>query len=336
VRGEDLRSATTIEEFWRDFRMVGWHLAKNGRTSMGAAIEAAVFGVMDSVSAELRRSVALGGIELSSFKSITERSIEARMAARRHSLDALGKFFEQFIARAEGHRKEDKTSSTTIVTLSSSSTTTKCLTDLIQNSTADEMNINLSILESRPMFEGVAFANALLNSLEKGQGERGTLSDYTSRLKIEIFTDASVAMAVKAAHYIVLGADKISPNGDVSNKIGSLAAAALAKTLQPSCAIVVVSETDKITGEVDDAERLKVEYNDETEVTKAWPSGYAQALQERQEMGYELSVKNAYFEWIPAAYIDGYVSEEGLLTVQDITRLSKEKAELEDRIFGDL
>lgn len=334
VRGEDLKSAKTTEEFWKEIRMVAWHLAKNGRPSMGPAIEAVLYRVLNTIQAELQRSAATGYMELSALKALVEKTIEARIIAGRHSLDSIMLYFEQFMAQAE-HLRQDKISTTTIVTLSLSSTITQTLAYLIGRSAAYSMNIKLCILESRPMFEGVAFANALLDSLEKKLNELGILPEISSRLQVEIFSDASAATVVKTANYLIIGADKVSSNGDVSNKIGSLAAAVLAKTLRPDCKVVVLFETDKIAGD-GDSERLRVEYNDQTEITKAWPSSYSTALQQKREKGFCVEVKNAYFEWVPAAYVDQYISEEGPLRAQDITRLSQEKAELEERLFSDL
>ena len=336
VQGEDLRSANTMEEFWKDFRMAAWHLAKNGRPAMSAAIEAAIFRVLDMGNVTLDRAVSNGGMELSTFKSIIGKSIEARIAARNASLGAIEKFFEQSIVDCQGHNGKNRPSYITIVTLSSSSTILKCLRYLIQMSTKNDMNIKLCILESRPMFEGVSFATDLLDSLSREENETETLPGYASRLQVKIFSDASMAMALKTATYVVIGADKVWPNGDVSNKIGSFAVAALAKLLQPDCKVVVVFETGKITGEVNEDERLKVEYNDQTEITRAWPPNLTSVLEDKQVAGYQVSVENAYFEWVPAAYIDLYISEEGPLTARDITRRSEEQAELEDKIFRDL
>jgi translation initiation factor 2B subunit (eIF-2B alpha/beta/delta family) len=334
VQGEDLKSASTTDEFWRELRMVAWHLAKNGRPSMGAAIEAAILKVTEMVIVDLPNPEIARSMELSTLKNIVERCIEARISKRGHSLHALGRSFEQFIVLTTGRKNEYKTS-ITIVTLSSSSTITRSFAQLILNAAANEMTIKLCILESRPMFEGVAFANALLDPLiSERYGE--DFKDVCSRLQVEIYSDASVAMVVKNADFVVIGADKVSPNGDVSNKIGSLAVAVLAKALQPSCTVVAVFETDKITCNNYKLEHDKVEFNDATEVTKAWPSGYKTNLDERKEIGYRVEVKNAYFEWVPAAYIDQYITEEGALTPQDIERMSEKKAALEERIFGDL
>lgn len=62
-------------------------------------------------------------------------------------------------------------------------------------------------------------------------------------------------MAVQAADYVVIGVHKISLNGDVSNKIGSLTIVVLAKTLQLGCKVVVVFEIDKVTRGGDESKR---------------------------------------------------------------------------------
>ena len=47
-------------------------------------------------------------------------------------------------------------------------------------------------------------------------------------------------------------------------------------------------------------------------------------------------MKNAYFEWVPARYIDQHISETGPLKMEDIEQLASESEKLEARIFGDL
>jgi translation initiation factor 2B subunit (eIF-2B alpha/beta/delta family) len=195
-------------------------------------------------------------------------------------------------------------------------------------------------LESRPNFEGVVFVNALLDALEGSIDGGNNLEmgreELRANLRIEIVSDASVATVIKDADYLLLGADKVLPNGDISNKIGSLTAAVVAKTLNPKCKVVSVFETDKITGHGNDAVHFRAEYNDETEITKVWPFKITLDLTDKISKGYQVDVNNAYFEWVPAKYIDRHVSERGLLVVEDIKKLSVETEELERKIFGDL
>jgi len=344
VRGGDLAHVNQTEEFWRELRMIAWHLAKNGRPSMGAAIEAALFRALDTIMA-YSESANPGGfegiaaLELGTFKKIAELVIKERITTGKHSLEALAQNFVRLIMDERGEAGRATSSSTTkIVTLSSSGTVAQCLTDLIWTFVSNGTNIKLCILESRPKFEGVAFANTLLDALEKAQSAREyrDLEDLIKHLKIEIVSDASVAMIVKHANYIVLGADKVLPNSDICNKIGSLTTTVMAKILSPECKVVAVFQTDKIASASENTEDSKAEYNDEAEVTNVWPSSVTAALMEKQTKGIQVKVKNAYFEWVPATYIDKYVSEKGALTMEDIRRLSIEGEELEERIFRDV
>jgi translation initiation factor 2B subunit (eIF-2B alpha/beta/delta family) len=341
VQGEDLKSVDNTVEFWRELRMIAWHLAKNGRPSMGTAIEAAFLKMVSKVEAELQRSTTVDAIELSAFKAIVEKSIKATIDARHQSVRILGKFFSQRIISSsllerERHINELGSQTTTIATLSSSSTITQGFKDLIQDSAENNLNFKVCVLESRPMFEGVGFVTSLLDSLDQEQTSNPTSLHRSDRVQFEVFSDASVAMVVGKANFLVIGADRVSPSGDVSNKIGSFAAAALAKTLNPNCKVVAVFETDKIASAGDELEHQKVEYNDPAEITQAWPNEYVARLQEKKEMGWQVEVKNAYFEWVPKEYIDVYVTEEGVLGAEKIARLSREKGELEQKAFGDL
>lgn len=325
VRGNELSRLETSEEFWKELRWRAWHLAKNGRPSMGAAIEAELFNALDIVSRQLKSSESGGirGIPLSNLKSITEAAISERISATQHSLENLA-----------GHcvylmETNSTTPDTNIVTLSSSGTITRSLAMFVERVTKQGRKVKITVLESRPGFEGVAFVNTLLASFKEDK-------DIHSGLKIDIVSDTSIATVLKDAHYLIFGGDKVLPNGDVSNKIGTLAAAMLAEELNSGCKVLALFTTNKITGRGFDSDHLGVEYNDPRELTSGWPEIYRQQLKKKQENGYQIEVKNAYFEWVPARYINQYISEVGRLEGEDIERLGRDSDELEERIFGDL
>jgi methylthioribose-1-phosphate isomerase len=56
-----------------------------------------------------------------------------------------------------------------------------------------------------------------------------------SKIQIKIVLDVSIATVLESAGYLVLKRDKALPNGDVSNKIGSLTAALLVRTMETGC-----------------------------------------------------------------------------------------------------
>lgn len=306
---------------------------------MGAAIEAALLKALDKIKGRFD----IGGKEISElaledFKYDARETIQHNIASVKHSLESLGQSFLQFVVENEVSSERWPPSTTTILTLSSSGTIKQCLLDLIWNFATHGQGIKLYILESRPNFEGVAFAGSLLDALQSThtEYEDRNLASLFNNLKIKIVSDASVGTVVTHANYVVLGADKVLPNGDISNKIGSLAAAVMAKTLNPTCKVVSVFTSDKIIGAGADTDHLKAEYNESSEMLYAWPSGSKNNLVANQMKGFHVDVKNVYFEWVPAKFIDQYISEQGALGVGDIQRLSGENGEREKRIFGDL
>jgi len=122
----------------------------------------------------------------------------------------------------------------------------------------------------------------------------------------------------------------------VSNKIGSCAAAVLAKTLNPGCRVVSVFTTDKIAGynDLDD----EIEYVDEAELRCSWPERQNEDLEKdaNREGGCRVEVKNWYFEWVERRWIDACISETGVMSPDDIKRIARKTDELEEIVFGDL
>lgn len=329
VRGTGLQSVGNSEEFWSELRRRAWHLAKNGRPSMGAAIEAKLFKTLDLVHRELLApgSDGIAGTPLANLQAVVESVMKYKIAQGNQNLKPIAKAFLEYV---EGNWDIDASGnlpkSTKIVTLSASGTTHRCLNTLVEALSRKDMSIHVTFLESRPNFEGVTAATKLLGAFVDRP-------EVMSRLNIELIPDASVATAVVDADYIIFGGDKVIPNGNVSNKIGSCAAAITAKALNPDCRVVALFETDKITGSGFDSEYLTVESNDETEITKAWPSD---AVGKLEALKHGIKVKNEYFEWVSAKYIDVHISEKGVLSVEDIERLGLKTVELEQRLFSDL
>jgi translation initiation factor 2B subunit (eIF-2B alpha/beta/delta family) len=333
ARGDEMAKFTKPEEFWREIRWRAWHLGKNGRPSMGAAIESGVFKALADSKSKWKEGVSSSSdtIRLQTMRTSIDSAIEATIAARRNSLETLAGHFVKILESnlPSKHKDGRPRPSTHIVTLSSSGTLTKSLASLIENPSKRVSDIKLTVLESRPNFEGVSFANNLLASVNKDE-------EVLAKLKIEIVSDASVASAVENADYLLLGGDKVLQDGSVSNKIGSLPAAVLAKTLNPNCKVVAVFETSKIIHSDFISGHAKTEYNDTAEMVSSWPAEFLSVLEERRSQGFQLEVKNAYFEWVPAKYIDMYISEEGVLGVSEIAKLSADSFDLEKRLFDDL
>ncbi|KAL1842448.1 hypothetical protein VTK73DRAFT_3120 [Phialemonium thermophilum] len=181
-----------------------------------------------------------------------------------------------------------------ILTLSESSTITHGLRTLLLQA---RFSLDLRILESRPLYEGVSLAGSLLNlngivpaqgsspresSREVGGGDQGSASatKASQKLKISLFTDASAALAARDVDVVVVGADRIASNGAVSNKTGTLPAMLSARHVANGngngsrpVKVIVLSESEKVAPREDHEDHV-VEDNDPTQLIRAWGAEY--------------------------------------------------------------
>ncbi|KAK8084236.1 NUDIX domain-containing protein [Apiospora hydei] len=316
--------------WWARVRMAAWHLWKNGRESMGAAIVSALVTVLSRIENEALKP---GG-------TVFERSnrVSAVMDEWREQRDSIiSKVQASFVdlvrdrVLSEGPKKKKK-KILKVLTLSSSSTISSCL---LQAATALDVTLDLRILESRPLCEGVTMASKLLSDAE-----------HEKRVNITLYSDASAALASEDVDMVLLGADRISSAGDVSNKTGSLPAVLSAKHVSPSSRVVVLSEVDKIAGPGNASDHA-AEENDAIELTRGWEgtvkgaddvlaASYSTEAARSGDDSPRVKVKNIYFEWVPARLIDAYVTDEGVWSSDDIRKRSDWVGTEIDRFFGDL
>jgi translation initiation factor 2B subunit (eIF-2B alpha/beta/delta family) len=133
------------------------------------------------------------------------------------------------------------------------------------------------VSESRPLYEGLRTARALA---EKG-------------ISLTLITEAQMALFVREAEAVVVGADSVQPDGSLVNKVGThlLALAARAEKVP----LYVVTGTLKVAAP-SQPKRFAAEEGDRKEVTRQrW-----------------LEVRNVYFEVTPAKLVTAYVTEDGV------------------------
>lgn len=303
-------------------KMAGWHLCRNGREAMGAAVGAAVVDALGWLSTIL-------GTEFEVCDPI-ETMVEilgSWLEERERSAGKLGDAFAEFV-KGGGLAKAPSLASgkeaIEILTISNSSALRGCLIRALE--AHPTINFDLRIVESRPLCEGVTMARLLIRSAS----EKGLLD----RLRITLASDSSVAMLARHVDAVLLGADRISANGDVSNKMGSLAAVLCAKTVSPEAKVVVVCESEKIA-KPGGMEELKDEENDVRELMEGWKMNEnINKMGKTWEVAVE--VKNVYFEWVPSQYIDAIIVENGQIKKEEIKSRSKRVAQVEEMIFRDL
>jgi translation initiation factor 2B subunit (eIF-2B alpha/beta/delta family) len=175
------------------------------------------------------------------------------------------------------------------------------------------------VLESRPAFEGVKFVETLLKNTDE-------------RFHAYLAPDSHVACLSTRTDILLLGADEVAENGDIKNKVGSLSAVLCAKRLGISRSVLVVFESDKITWKEGKALPYDgvEEANDTNEVSSGWGAELSSSL---TNYGARLEILNYYFEWVSAEFIDGYITEQGVLSKDDIFRIAKKNYDMERRLF---
>jgi len=310
-----------VEDWWKAFRRQAFHLAVNGRPSMGAAISAAVLTAL----ARVRPEVAAGG---SGVRDRVKEGLQRYVEERGEVITRVGHRFSEALGDWFGTSNRV----IRILTLSSSSTIRSAILHALDNDPT--CRVELRILESRPLYEGVSFAKFLTAEAQRRQAGQSTGPSLHDRLHIVLASDASVGILSKDVDLVLIGADRISEAGDVSNKTGSLPAVLTSKAVTDGAArVVCISELDKIAPPGSTEEHGE-EDNDRDEVMNGWQLGPDMQNPGSENLWNEVvTVRNVYFEWVPAKYVDAYVCETGLLNRDEIGKQSTRVKDLAEEMF---
>ncbi|KAM0279734.1 hypothetical protein ACHAQH_004425 [Verticillium albo-atrum] len=300
-----------VEVWWRNARFAAWHLWKNGRESMGAAILNVLIRALAIVEDEVQR-FSNGTVEADLLDAIS-RQLDKYAEARTATIGPIAKSLQSVLERV----RTDETSPVKILTLSSSSTIIESIQRVVQQT---NIPLDVRVLESRPLFEGAQMASRLVSGVQDSRSERHDI------LKATVYSDASAAIASQGVDIVLLGADLISKEGDVSNKTGSLPAVLSARHVSPGAKVVVLSEQEKI---LPFAASTQVEDNDTAELTRAWGRAGSVGLPGQVE------IKNVYFEWVPSDFIDTYVSEDGEMSQEAVAEQAGRVKQEAERLFAE-
>lgn len=298
-------------QLWRDLRIAAYKLSQ-ARPSMSAAITSAVIQALSAIKKAGDNEDA---------KDIIKQEIERR----RTTGEQIVRHFVEYVnglAMQKG-LKSAETTALEILTLSSSSTLRECLTRAVRE--IEDVRFVIRILESRPNCEGADFAVSLLRECNAEAAER--------RLRVDVAPESHVSVLASDTDILLLGADRISADGDVSNKMGSLASALCVKMISPRGVVVVASDSDKIA-RFGAPQEGGEESGPSKEVMSAWRDETRTAAEE-EERNLGLVVHNAYFEWVPEKYIDFYLTEQGGMESNQISERAQEKKRIEDELFDE-
>ncbi|KAK3947115.1 hypothetical protein QBC32DRAFT_355395 [Pseudoneurospora amorphoporcata] len=340
-------------KWWKDVRMAAWHLWKNGRESMGAAIMSALLSALAAIEAEVFQghSKDCGKQLKPTIVSVLDREIPARSSTN----DQISQSFAVYVSHHLSSLIECQ-KPLSILTLSESSTITHALSHLpvlLPNLTLD-----IRILESRPLLEGISLAASLAKALSTDSA-----SSNNRQHSITVYTDASASLATQGVQLVVIGADRIASDGSVSNKTGSLSTVLATRHNTKGAKVVVVCDSEKVALP-GPPEQHVVEDQGLEQVTRAWMGegsserirGAARTLlnfadatrtdmegqkeaqrhEAKEKTRVKVEVRNVSFEWCPGGFIDAYVTEEGEWNDENVKRKSEALQELEKRLFGPL
>ncbi|KAL0943054.1 translation initiation factor eif-2b subunit family protein [Colletotrichum truncatum] len=315
----------SLTKWWRNTRLAAWHLWKNVRESMGAAILNVIVRSLAIIEQEVR---SVDGDEVSGeFLDTVKQRLREYAASRDGSVDGIWRSFEGFL---RGRHQPDRP--VRVLTLSSSSTILECLQRAIAGFDSE---FDVRILESRPLFEGVSMASRLVSRLRESGVER------EKKVNVSIYTDAAAAIASEGVDLVLIGADLIDKDGSTSNKTGSLPAVLSARHCAPDAKVLVLAENEKILPyeppghEENDIEEVVASWRREDSLQEA-ASTVLSYSRETPDKGLKASVRNVYFEWVPERLIDGYMFEDGQKSAKDISELAGRIRCEADAFFADV
>ncbi|KAH6609953.1 translation initiation factor eif-2b subunit family [Trichoderma cornu-damae] len=302
------------DAWWKNVRFAAWHLWKNGRESMGAPILSVVLSSLDIVEKKLHLLPhGASGAPSKDFLEDVCAAIKQFGHARQQSASKTANTFASFLGQHFPAGEPVK-----IVTLSSSSTITSSISHVLASASASHTPLDIHVLESRPLFEGVRVAQRISSLVQSSSSRNATIT-------ITIHTDASAALASQNAHVLLLGADLVDQSGNVSNKTGSLPAVLAARYVSPGVKVVVLAEREKVMP----FDPPGHEENDSEELVRAWGAVLGTGLR-------GVDVKNVYFEWVPANLVDLYLTEDGVEGMEDIEKWAGEVRRKAGRFFDNL
>ncbi|KAJ5550333.1 hypothetical protein N7461_005031 [Penicillium sp. DV-2018c] len=320
-------------KWWETARMAAWHLWRNGRESMGAATLNAFLGLLADMEEVITENLD-NDVRRERLLTLLDHHIYKRKEMPTRIKQSFEAYLQSnFLPTAESRL----TPSLAILTFSASSTIRDTIIDVFESLPIP--NLDIRVLESRPLCEGVNMASSILSAF------KAKFPPSSKRqLDLTLHTDASAALASKGLDFVLLGADEISHLGSVSNKTGSLPAILSAKHVSPTCKVLVLSELEKVAEPRAETHHSREE-NDPKEVVGCWLHGGLKGVKTLvqgakasllDELNYTVQVKNAYFEWVPPELIDGYICEEGPLEATAIQEKAEQVKSKTDKYFAEL
>jgi translation initiation factor 2B subunit (eIF-2B alpha/beta/delta family) len=226
---------------------------------------------------------------MTSMRTVT--ALAAETFERTASTDAVISAMHQFIADSEvsitrvaKHAERYIKSGSKVLFHSYSGS----LIQILTRAAAAASDLTFMLTESRPYRESLRIVTAL-QDLD---------------VAFVVYSDASMAAAAAEADLVIVGADALFRDGSFANKIGSLPLALSARHV--STPYYVVTELSKLyAGDPDDVRMEQRPAHELAEEWDLWRSG-------------RITVQNQFFERVPPDLVTAYLTDEGVLTPDEL------------------
>jgi translation initiation factor 2B subunit (eIF-2B alpha/beta/delta family) len=228
------------------------------------------------------------GYILQDVNIITKSTLENRIKQFKDNeikkKKALENYFRKFLEEREKKLKK-------IMLISYSST----VLNLLEKN--NDLNLEIFVLESRPLLEG-----------------RNTARFLSKYFKTTLMIDAAMGKFLEQTNLVLIGVDSILRDGSIINKIGSYPLTALSKL--NNIDVYAVGDSYKYN--------LRSHYGHEILIEKKLSS---EVFDIRDDTN--IDVVNYYFEVIPSKYISGIISDLGVITIQEFIERVKNNLPIE-------
>ncbi len=146
------------------------------------------------------------------------------------------------------------------------------------------------------------------------QGSRLTAWELSNEgIPVTVTADSAAAylMKTKGITWVVVGADRITANGDVANKIGTYQLAVAA--MHHGVRFMVVAPSSTIDMNLANGEDIPIEERDANELLEV--AG--------RRLGVDVNAFNPVFDVTPADLIDAIVTEKGIVERPDTAKMAQ-------------
>jgi hypothetical protein len=278
--------------WWNNVRLAGWHSWKSGQQSIDATVLSIVLSGLEIIEGNLSSSCPLN-------KSIIDeivRALSKYACGRKTTSSRTNTTFQAFLESFSGDAPLE------ILTISSSSTTTSVIVHMLSNSLRP---IEVHVLESRPLFEGVNMAEVFALSA------------------------SVVGVAAQGVDIVLIGANLTSSTAAVGNKDCSLPAVLTAKYVAPGVKIVILYKKEKVLSFFPHARERTIHRR-----LRKLRGSLARLL--RRAPHSQVNVKNVCFEWVSSDLINHFITEDGDADSKAIWEYAEQAGQKTGQYFANL